>query len=66
MIIIFNKWTGRDLSCQFKILCELTTVSKILLPTTIKTLWTATSATSTKDMQIGASFIGVTFPDKLI
>ncbi len=53
-IITFNKWIGQALSCKPKIPFGLPTIGKILSSNTVKTLWAATSWTSSKDRQIMA------------
>ncbi len=65
MIVIFNKQTWRGLSCWYKILSGLPTISGILSSTSIKTLRSAHSSTSSKDRWKRAYSIGPTILGKL-
>jgi hypothetical protein len=63
--MIFYKLIVRGLSCWSKIPCGSPTIGKILLSSSIKTLWPAHTATSSKDRQIGAYSFGLTNLGKL-
>ncbi len=58
-------WIGRGMSFKSEIPFSLPAINKILMSTSVKTLWPACTATSFDDRQIGAYSIGLTTPGKL-
>ncbi len=62
---IFNNRIGLGLSCWSKIPFGSPTISKLLLPTSIKTSWPVRTATSSKYRQIGVYLNGITIQGKI-